>query len=97
MNRLVLVGFLKHTSVTPIHNADSPLLVSNYRPISVLHWLSKLFEKAIATRLTDFAIKIFLLSTVAAITQLTEFIYDSTNRKSHTLCLFLDLQKPLIP
>ena len=29
---------LKRASVTPIHKADSPLLVSNYRPISVLHW-----------------------------------------------------------
>ena len=76
---------LKRASVTPIHKADSPLLVSNYRPISVLHWLSKLFEKAIAARLTDFAIESSLfsknqfgfrsgLSTVDAITQLTEFI-----------------------
>ena len=80
------------------------LQVSNYRPVSVLRWLSKLFEKAIATTLTDFAIENSLLSlnqfgfrsgmsTVDAITQLTEFIYDSTNRKSQTSCLFLDLKK----
>ena len=67
--------------------------------------MSKLFEKAIATRLTDFDIENSLLSvnqfgfgtsgtsTIDAITKLTEFIYDSTNRKSHTLCLFLDLKK----
>ena len=94
---------LKHASVTHVHMADNPLLVSNYRLMSVLHWLNKLFEKAIATRLTGFAIKnsllsvnqfVFLsrMSTVDAITQLTEFIDDSTNRKSDTLCLFLDLK-----
>ena len=53
---------LKRASVTSIHKADSPLLLSNYRPISVFHWLSKLFEKAIATRLTDFAVENSLLS-----------------------------------
>ena len=92
---------LKRVSVSPIHEADSL-----YWCLIFLHWLSNLFEKAIATRLTDFAIENFLLSVnqfgfrpemsnFEAISRLTELIYDSTNRKSHTLCLFLDLKKSL--
>ena len=46
---------LKQATITPIFKNEDPASVSNYRPISVLHWLSKIFEKAIAHRIITFA------------------------------------------
>ena len=46
---------LKHAIITPIIKNEDPASVSIYRPISVLHWLSKIFEKAIASRIITFA------------------------------------------
>ena len=48
-------ALLKQATITPIFKNEDPASVSNYRPISVLHWLSKIFEKAIASRIITFA------------------------------------------
>ena len=45
---------LKCAYVLPIHKADSKIDVGNYRPISILPIISKLFEKAVSTRLLSF-------------------------------------------
>lgn len=49
---------LKLSVVTPIYKANDPLMESNYRPISILHWLSKVFEKFIAARIVTLVLYI---------------------------------------
>mgnify|MGYP000542503182 CR=1 FL=1 len=97
-------SILKFASITPVYKKDDRTLVSNYRPIAVLPLLSKIFEKFITVRLTDFFLKHKIISpsqfgfqsgvsTVDALTKLTDFIYDSLNSRNHTVGVFVDLQK----
>ena len=78
---------VKQAVITPIHKNDARRLVSNYRLISVLHLLNKLFEKMIAARIIKSAKKFSLLSscqfdftrgksTVDAVLKLVELIYE---------------------
>ena len=57
---------LKTAKVIPIHKKDSKLEVSNYRPISLLSNIDKIFEKLMHSRLIEFLEKrqILLLQTV---------------------------------
>ena len=45
---------LKCAYVLPLHKADSKITVGNYRPISILPIISKVFEKAVSIRLLRF-------------------------------------------
>ena len=45
---------LKNGKIIPIHKGDSRLETSNYRPISLLPTLSKIFEKLMYSRLISF-------------------------------------------
>ena len=45
---------LKTTKVIPIHRKDSKIEVSNYRPISLLSNIDKIFEKLMHSRLIEF-------------------------------------------
>ena len=45
---------LKTAKVIPVHKKESKLDFSNYRPISLLSYLDKIFEKIMQNRLTDF-------------------------------------------
>ena len=45
---------LKLAKVIPVYKADSKMLASNYRPISLLPIIGKIFEKIIFNRLSDF-------------------------------------------
>ena len=48
---------LKTARVTPIHKTGSKTLHTNYRPISSLPFLSKIFEKVMHKRIVNFATK----------------------------------------
>ena len=76
----------------------------NYRPISVLPLISKIFERCVAIRLVKFLEKHKLLSesqfgfrkgfsTTDAMEQLTERIYSSLNNKNHAISTFIDFSK----
>ena len=52
---------LKVSQILPIHKAESKLTASNYRPISILPIISKIFEKIIYSRLISFINKYNLL------------------------------------
>ena len=78
--------------------------VSNYRPISVLSFLSKIFEKCIHIRLVNFLSQNKILSsnqfgyqvginTTDAILDLLDKVYDSLNNKKICVSLFVDLRK----
>ena len=97
---------LKHATVIPIHKKGCKLNISNYRPISLLPFMSKLFEKCIYNRLIDHAstCNIFTSSqfgfrkgrsTQDAILALTENIYHSFNQTDGSFCLnlFIDFKK----
>ena len=45
---------LKTAKAIPIHKKDSRLEVSNYRPISLLSNIDKIFEKLMRSRLIEF-------------------------------------------
>ena len=45
---------LKVAKVIPIFKKDDPLLIENYRPISILPSISKIFEKVICNQLNDY-------------------------------------------
>ena len=55
---------LRQATITPIFKNEDPASVSNYRPIPVLHWLRKIFEKAIASRIITckFKFLVFIMS-----------------------------------
>lgn len=50
----VFPGSLKVAKVIPVFKAHDPTLFSDYRPISILPAFSKLFEKVLFNRMTEF-------------------------------------------
>lgn len=95
---------LKNAVVTPILKSGSPSVLNNYRPISVLPLLSKIFEKCIATRLVNYMQKYDMISskqfgfqkrknTTDAVVDFVESIYKSLNEKKHVLGITIDLMK----
>ena len=45
---------LKVANVIPLYKTDDPILFNNYRPVSILCMLSKVFEKVMYSRLSQF-------------------------------------------
>ena len=56
LNTGIFPDKLKQSKVTPIFKANDKELLSNYRPISVLSSMSKLYEYAISDQLTQYLI-----------------------------------------
>lgn len=95
---------LKVAGVTPAHKSGAKDIIDNYRPISNLPSLSKIFEKLTLTRLTSFVSRYDLLSdsqygfrqgrsTSQAAIRLTTLITQAYNKKMYCACFFLDLRK----
>ena len=95
---------LKIARVTPVHKAGSPCDMDNYRPISVLPTISKIFEKLTLNRLESFISTQALLSpcqfgfrrcrsTTHAILTLLSYIQTAYHKKIFCVCFFLDLRK----
>jgi hypothetical protein len=53
------IAVILGAQVTSLFKKNDPLVISNYRPISILPIFSKLFEKVIETQLNDFFDSIF--------------------------------------
>ena len=88
----------------PIYKSGDPEVPNNYRPISNLSTVNKVFEILTYNRLNDFIEKYGILSemqygfrkgksTTLAILDLTNDFLDTFNKKSFTIALFLDLRK----
>ena len=99
-----LPNSLKRALVVPIHKTSDVTLVTNYRPISLLPPISKVFEKCIHVRLIKFLSKFSLLSinqfgfreglsTQDAIIKLTEAIYSAINDRKFSCAIFVDFKK----
>ncbi|KAL0860028.1 hypothetical protein ABMA27_010343 [Loxostege sticticalis] len=95
---------LKTAKVTPIFKSGSRLDSNNYRPISVLPVLSKIFERVIYNRLVIYLDSINYLysqqygfrsksSTLSATADLVTKIKNSIDEKNICLGIFIDLKK----
>ena len=95
---------LKCAKIVPIYKKGDPKDISNYRPISLLPTLSKIFERCISRRLLDFFSKFDIIShrqfgfqkgrsTTDAFLALVEYIYDCLNGKEHCIGIFVDFKK----
>lgn len=95
---------LKIAKVIPIYKSGDKDDENNYRPISILPSVSKIFEKAIAKRLNGFLETFKLLpnhqfgfrnnkSTQTAILKFTSEILKNMERRNHVVGVFLDLSK----
>ena len=60
INRSLIEGvfpsLLKTAKVVPVHKGGSKISIENYRPISLLSAISKIYEKVMYTRVYDFFI-----------------------------------------
>ena len=103
-NQGVFPNLLKIANVIPIHKKGDKLDCNNYRPISLLSNISKIFEKCMHTRLTNFlhVNKLFFshqfgfrngYSTNHALTSLTEMIRKALDENKFVCGVFIDLQK----
>jgi len=95
---------LKLAEVVPVHKSGSPYAVANYRPISILPVLSKIFEKIMRARLIEFLAEYNILcdhqfgfragrETSDAILEFLDHAYNSLDSKSYLISVFLDLSK----
>ena len=95
---------LKIARITPIFKKGDNQNPSNYRPIASLPYLSKIFERCMADKLTSFLNKFSLLSKVQfgfqkhkstcdALINLTEYIYDNLNNRKTVVNVLVDLRR----
>ena len=95
---------LKIAKTIPIFKKGSKLLVSNYRPISLLSNVNKILEKLMYSRLYDFLTKFGILydlqfgfrsrhSTSHALINIIDQINKSLDNKKSVCGLFVDFQK----
>lgn len=95
---------LKIAKVIPIHKGGDRSLPDNYRPISLLPNFSKILEKIVSVRLTNFLNENNLISpcqfgfrkghsTVHSLTHFINNITKALNDKKHSIVIFCDLRK----
>ena len=95
---------LKYSIIKPVFKRGDRTNYTNYRPISLLTSFSKIFEKAIYIRLTEYLLNNKILSdsqygfrkglaTENAIFRLVNEILNSQNSKTKIGSVFCDLQK----
>ena len=94
----------KLAKVIPNLKIDNPLLCENYRPISLLHIFSKIFEEVFYKRMYDFIDKNQLIferqfgfrakhSTNHTLISTTESINSQIDKGNYVAGVFIDLQK----
>ena len=95
---------LKVANVIPLYKSDDPMLVNNYRPVSLLNILSKVFEKVMYKRLLDFLNKHKIIfkyqfgfrkgySTYMAMMILMDKLIKSLENGEFVIGIFLDFSK----
>ena len=96
--------FLKISIVIPIYKKDSKLIVSNYRPISLLSNINKILEKLLFNRLYSFLESnncIYNLqfgfrqkhSTNHALLSMSQQMWDTIDKGNIAVGVFVDFQK----
>ena len=100
----IFPNVLKLAKITPIYKKGDSDVFNNYRPISVLPVLSKIFEKVVHKQLVNYLEKLDILydyqfgfrnkySTEYAVSYLSCKISEALERREHALSVFLDLSK----
>lgn len=100
----IVPDHFKVSVITPIHKAGNHKNISNFRPISLVNHLTKVFEKCLKERLIDFLNMNNILSpnqygfvkglsTEDALYTVTKEITDSLNNNNKCIAVFLDLAK----
>ena len=95
---------LKTAEVIPVHKAGSKSCPSNYRPISLVSNIAKIFEKILHNRIYNFVTKCGIISdkqygfikklgTKDALQYLTDILYQKLDKSTPTIITFLDLAK----
>jgi len=95
---------LKIAKVVPVFKSGDRLSMDNYRPISLLPTLSKIFEKIVANRLMQFLNQNSILSqwqfgfrprhsTLHPMVHFVNHISEALNKKHHAIAIFCDLRK----
>ena len=95
---------LKNAIIKPIHKKDDKNDISNYRPISILPVISKIFERATLNQLIEFFEENCLISclqhayrknhgTVTCLFELLNEIYELIDKKLKVAIVSLDLSK----
>ena len=95
---------MKIAKVIPFFKSGSKHYFNNYRPISLLPHLSKILEKLYSNRLNTFTKTCDILnpcqygfrgkmSTTHALVKVESEITNSSNKRKHSIGVFIDLQK----
>ena len=94
----------KKARVIPLHKSNNKDDVNNYRPISILHILGKIFERVVYNQLYYFLEKYNLLhhnqygfrknrSTIQAIMDQLDFVYNNLDQGNAVISIFMDFSK----
>ena len=95
-------GCLKQANVSPIFKKDDPLDKENYRPVSILPLLLKVYEKLLYNRLSDYVENIFNVilcdfrkahSTQQALFKLLQSWQKELDEKGMVATALMDLSK----
>ena len=103
-NEGIFPSELKIAHIIPLYKNDDPMQFNNYRPVSLLPFFSKLFERLMYNRLIDFIIKHELLydyqfgfrknhSTFLALVTLLERITTALYNAEFAICVLIDFRK----
>lgn len=93
---------LKFANVSPVFKKEDNLKKENFRPISILTTLSKIFESLVADQMSDYFINIlskFLsayrrqYSTNNVLLDFVEYLRHSLDNNEHVGCILMDLSK----
>lgn len=104
INSGIFPSILKHARITPLHKKGKKSLVNNYRPISTLSILSKVFEKLMRKRLLSFLDANGIIhnkqfgfksncSTSDAILEFLHHVYNTLTEQKIFITIFLDFAK----
>ena len=95
---------LKIAMVSPLYKTKDPMIFSNYRPIYLLSSFSKILEKLMSNRLSNFLNNCDILnkyqfgfrnnqSTYMALVILLENLHNALDKGEYAIGIFLDFQK----
>ena len=95
---------LKIARVVQIFKSGNSKIISNYRPISILPYVSKIIEKIMYNRLSNYLTKYNLLtfsqhgfsassSTTTALVDVMSYINAAVSNKEYCIALYMDISK----